>query len=202
MAKVLVLGAGFGGISAALELRRLLPNLDVTLIDEGSTFRMGLGNLWVLDGRRQVGEGQRPLTALRDRGIQVKRGLVEAINAAERTVTVDGAQLRADGIILALGARLAPEATPGFAAVHNLYDESGAAAFNKALQGFAGGRILIQVCALPFKCPPAPYEAALLVADLLRKRGIKAEIHLATPEPHPLPVAPPEVRRLMRSLAS
>ena len=194
MARILVLGGGFGGIAAALGLRqRLAPRDEIILIDEGSTFRMGLGNLWLLDGRRKIGDGQRPLAALQAKGIQVKQGRIQAIDAAQRTVTFDGVTLQADGLIIALGAQLAPDATPGFAAVHNLYEEAGAAAFGKALEGFRGGRVLVQMCGLPFKCPPAPYEAAMLAADVLRKRGVKAEIHLATPEPHPLPVAPPEV---------
>jgi sulfide:quinone oxidoreductase len=190
----LVLGAGFGGITAALELHRLLgPQHEVVLVDEGASFRMGLANLWLLDGRREPGEGQRPLAALQAKGIHVKQGRVDAIDAASRTATVGGEILPSDGIVIALGARLAPEATPGFSAVHNLYEESGAAAFGKALQEFRGGRVLVQMCAMPFKCPPAPYEAALIAADVLKQRGVKAEIHLATPEPHPLPVAPPEV---------
>lgn len=194
MVRVAVLGGGFGGIAAALELReRLSPNDEVLLIDEGSTFRMGLGNLWLLDGRRKVGEGQRPLAKLKGKGLQVRQGRIEAIDPAKRSVTFDGAALAFDGLIIALGTRLVPDATPGFGAVHNLYEETGAAAFGKAVQEFRGGRILIQVCGLPFRCPPAPYEAALLVAAVLRKRGVKAEVHLATPEPHPLPVAPPEV---------
>ena len=194
MVRVAVLGGGFGGIAAALELRgNLSPKDEVLLIDENSTFRMGLGNLWLLDGRRQVGEGQRPLAKLQDKGVEVRQGRIEAIDPAKRSVTIDGVALQFDGMIIALGTRLVPDATPGFGAVHNLYEETGAAAFGKAVQAFGGGRILIQVCGLPFRCPPAPYEAALLVADVLRKRNIKAEIHLATPEPHPLPVAPPEV---------
>ena len=197
MARVAVLGGGFGGVAAALELRqRLAPQDEVLLIDEAATFRMGLGNLWILDGRRKVGEGRRPLSALQGKGIDVRRGRIERIDAARRAVTVEGAELQVDGLVVALGAQLAPEATPGFGtvpALHNLYEEAGAAALAKALQAFRGGRVLVQMCGLPFKCPPAPYEAALLVAEVLRKRGVRAEVHLATPEPHPLPVAPPEV---------
>jgi len=193
MARALVLGAGFGGITAALELRRLLDRQhEVVLVDDAASFRMGLGNLWMLDGRRKMGEGTRPLALLGAKGIHVLRGRVDRIDVATRGAVVDGKELTCDGIIIALGARLAPEATSGFAATHNLYEESGAASFGQALQAFAGGRVLVQVCGLPFRCPPAPYEAALLAADVLRRRGVKAEIHLATPEPHPLPVAPPE----------
>lgn len=193
MAHALVLGGGFGGINAALELRRLLGSgHDVTLVDEGDKFRMGLRNLWAIDGRPAADDGSRPLSALEAKGIRVVRGQVQAINSERRTAVVGGKEILADGLIIALGARLAPEATPGFPTRHNLYDPAGAAAFGKALQAFSGGRVLIQVCGMPFKCPPAPYEAALLAADMLHRRDVKAEVHLATPEPHPLPVAPPE----------
>lgn len=194
MAHVLVLGAGFGGISAALEAHRLLgAGHRVTLVDEGTSFRMGLGKLWVMDGRRRRGEGHRPLAALRARGIDVVHGRVGAIDPEALTATVDGKTLKADGIVVALGARLAPEATSGFAAVHNLYEEAGAEAFGHRLRQVRDGTVLIQVCGMPFKCPPAPYEAAMLAAEVLRKAGSKAKVHLATPEPHPLPVAPPEM---------
>lgn len=194
MADAIVLGAGFGGISAALELRRRLgPKDTVTIVDEGTTFRMGLGNLWLLDGRRKVGEGRRDLAELGAQGIRVKHGRVEAIDAGRRAAKVNGEWLASEGLVIALGARLAPEVTPGFEGVANLYDEDGAADFAAQLQRFKAGRVLIQICGLPFKCPPAPYEAAMIVADEMHRRGVKADIHLATPEPHPLPVAPPEV---------
>ena len=194
MVHVLVLGAGFGGISAALEAHRLLgAGHRVTLVDEGTSFRMGLGKLWMMDGRRRRGEGHRPLASLRSRGIEVLHGRVTGIDPEALAATVDGKTIAADGIIVALGARLAPEATPGIAAVHNLYEEAGAEAFGNQLRGLAGGTVLIQVCGMPFKCPPAPYEAAMLAADMLRRAGSKATVHLATPEPHPLPVAPPEM---------
>jgi sulfide:quinone oxidoreductase len=194
VARALVLGAGFGGISAALELRRLLDRKhDVVLVDDAASFRMGLGNLWLLDGRRKMGEGARPLALLEAKGIQVRRGRIDSIDVAKRSAVIDGKETVSDGIVIALGTRLAPEATPGFPMMHNLYEESGAAAFGEALRTFRGGRVLIQVCALPFRCPPAPYEAAMLSASVLRRRGVTAEVHLATPEPHPLPVAPPEV---------
>lgn len=194
MTHVLVLGAGFGGISAALEAHRLLgAGHRVTLVDEGASFRMGLGKLWMMDGRRRRGEGHRPLAALRSHGIEVLQGRITGIDPEARTATVDGKTIGADGIIVALGARLAPEATPGLAAVHNLYEEAGAEAFGRRLREVRDGTLLIQVCGMPFKCPPAPYEAAMLAADMLRRAGSKAKVHLATPEPHPLPVAPPEV---------
>jgi sulfide:quinone oxidoreductase len=191
--RALVLGAGFGGITAALELANRLGAGQVTLVDEQSTFRMGLGNLWLLDGRRRMGEGRRDLQALTAKGLRVVRGRIEAIDPAQCSATVDGQVLTADGLIIALGTELTPETTPGFNGVHNLYGETGAASFAADLATFAGGTLLFQVCALPFRCPPAPYEAALIAADVLKSRGIQADIHLATPETHPLPVAPPEV---------
>jgi sulfide:quinone oxidoreductase len=81
---------------------------------------------------------------------------------------------------------------PGFAAAHNLYDARAVPALAAALDAFAGGRILLAISSMPFKCPAAPYEAAMVIASLLERRGVRdgTEIELTTPEPRPLPVAP------------
>jgi sulfide:quinone oxidoreductase len=91
---------------------------------------------------------------------------------------------------LAPGARLAPERVPGLAdADHGFYVREDAERLREALAGFAGGRVLVVVAAMPFKCPAAPYEAAFLIEDLLRRRGVDAKVDISTAEPQPLPVA-------------
>lgn len=106
-----------------------------------------------------------------------------------------------DRLVIALGAELAPELLPGFAeAALNVYTLEGATAASRALEGFAGGRVVVLVSRLPFKCPAAPYETALLSEALLRRRGIQATVDVYTPEPFPMPTAGPEVGAAVRQM--
>jgi sulfide:quinone oxidoreductase len=197
VARVLVLGGGFGGIAAARELRRLLPaGHSVTLVDAKAHFRMGLRKLWDLDGRSGPEEGSRPLASLQGQGVDVLRGDIERIGVApDASVTVGGARLPYDRLVVALGAETAPEALPGLREhAFDLYDRDGALRLRDALATWRGGRLAVLIASMPFKCPPAPYEAILLIDALLRKAGTReaTTLTLATPEPHPLPVAPRE----------
>lgn len=109
--------------------------------------------------------------------------------------TSDGA-LAYDRLVIALGAELAPELLPGFAeAAHDVYTLDGAAAAGALLREFAGGRVVVLVSRLPYKCPAAPYETALLAEALLRRRGVRARssVDVYTPEPFPMPTAGPAV---------
>lgn len=190
MATVAVLGAGFGGIPAALELKRLRPKDRVVLVDKRDTFHMGLAQLWLLDGRRPLVGGTRKLDALKAKGLEVVRGAIETIDAKAKTVKVNGTALAYDKLLLALGADLAPGAIPGFETAHNFYAADGAAKLGQALATFRGGPILVAIAGPPYKCPAAPYEAAMLIGAHLRRRGVKATIEVTTPEPRPLPVLP------------
>lgn len=98
--------------------------------------------------------------------------------------------------MLALGAALVPESITGFSeSAHNLYDANEAAALHTELKKFAGGQIAILIAGAPFRCPAAPYEAAMLVEAWTRDNGIRKEvdINLYTPEPIPMAVAGPVV---------
>ncbi len=197
----LVLGAGFGGLTAATELAARLPDgHSVTLVDRRESFLMGLSKLWMLDGRRRAGEGERRLSdvAARHR-VHVVRGEVEAIDPAGRTATIAGRAIAWDHLVIALGADLAPDAVPGLASARNLYSAEGVRAFHGDLARFEGGEVLVLVAGMPFKCPPAPYEAAMLAARFLDDRGVAANVAIASPEPQPLPVAGPECGATVRA---
>jgi sulfide:quinone oxidoreductase len=108
-----------------------------------------------------------------------------------------------DYLVVALGADLAPEGMPGYQeAANNFFDLEGATRLGRALASFDGGRVVVAISSLPYKCPAAPYEAALLIDDLLRRRGIRDRVELAvyTPEPQPMPVAGPVVGGAVRAM--
>jgi sulfide:quinone oxidoreductase len=100
--------------------------------------------------------------------------------------------IAADALIIALGADLAPEVIPGFQQYAlNVYDRREIPRAAAALRGFRGGRLVIGIFGAPYKCPPGPYELALLVNDALKARGVDANIELCTPQPIALPVLGP-----------
>lgn len=197
----LILGAGFGGISAAVELKRLAPDEPVTLVDRGESFAMGLANLWALDGRARVADHARPLARLEQHGIRVVRAQVDAIDPRARSAVTSAGRFEADRLVVALGAEAQTTGLAGLPAhARNLYAAEGAARLHDDLAALRGGRVLLWAHSTPFKCPPAPYEAAALAKAFLRKRGVDADVVLVTNEPHPLPIFAPDVGGRVRKL--
>ncbi len=201
---VLILGGGIGGIVAASRLRRALSREHrIVLVEQAATHVFQPSLLWLMLGQRAPQQISRPYSALARRGIEWVQGRVERIDAARRTATVDGKELSADYLVIALGAELAPESVPGLAqAGHNLYSLAGAEAIRDARPALTHGSIVVLVSAMPFKCPAAPYEAAMLLEWDTRRRGIRDQIQidLYSPEPGPMPVAGPEASAQVRAM--
>ena len=188
--QILILGAGFGGLTAAHTLRSgLRSDHKITIVDKQPLFFMGLTKLWVLNGTRQVGDNPGNRTLLAKKGIDFIEGEVRSINVGRKEAIVGKRKLTFDYLIIALGADYSPTSTPGFSQyAKNLYTESGCAEIRDQLRSVTSGTITILVCGLPFKCPPAPYEATMIIDDILRKRGVRENVRLqiVTPESHPL----------------
>jgi len=201
---VMVLGGGIGGVVTASRLRKLLGREHrVVLVEREADHLFQPSLLWLMLGWRSPNQIVRPVARLARRGIEVVRGNVERIDAARRAVVVSGRERTADYLVVALGAELAPETVPGLVgAGHNLYTLAGASALRDALATFGVGRVAVLVSAMPFKCPAAPYEAAMLLEYALRQRGVRntVTIDLYTPEPGPMPVAGPEVSKQVRQM--
>lgn len=201
---VLVLGGGIGGVACATRLRRRLPRAHrVVLVEREEHYVYSPSTLWLMVGDRTAAGVRRTRAALARKGVEIVRGTVEAIDPAGRSVRVDGATIRGDFLVVALGAELAPDAVPGLAdAGHDLYSLRGMERLRDARASFTQGRIAIVVADLPFKCPAAPNEAAFLLEADLRRRGVRGrcEISLYTPETGPMPVAGPEVSGRLRAM--
>ena len=200
----LVLGAGLGGLVAAQTLRKLLPKADrVIAVDRAAEHFFPPSLLWLMVGERAPADFSRPLSRLAGHGVEFIQGSVTRIDPERRTVDFGGQTLTADALVIALGADYAPETIPGLPeAGLDFYTLEGAAAVRDTLAGFTGGRIVILTAAPMYKCPAAPYEAALLVDATLRKRGLRAKTSMEffAAEPQPMAVAGPQVGAAVRGM--
>jgi sulfide:quinone oxidoreductase len=201
---VLILGAGIGGLVVANRLRAALPKEHrVVLIDREASFVFAPSLLWLMTGDRTAESISRPLQHLKRRGIDLMRGEIERIDPEKREVIVGGRRLVGDFLVIALGAKLVPETIPGLAHPgHNFYTLAGAEALRDAFARFTGGKLAVLTAAPGYKCPAAPYEAAMLLESACRKRGIRdrAQIDLYAAEPGPMGVAGPEVSKAVRGM--
>jgi sulfide:quinone oxidoreductase len=200
----LVLGAGLGGMVAAHSLRRLLPRTDrVVLVEREERHVFPPSLLWLMVGKRVAGDFSRPCAHAVRPGIELVRGEVVSIDPSARTVRVGDQTLRGDAMVIALGADYAPQAIPGLSeAGLCIYTLAGASAIRDALARFEAGRIVLVTAAPLYKCPAAPYEAALLVDSYLRERGRrdKVTIDFYAAEPGPMMVAGATVSAGVRAM--
>ena len=190
MKRVLILGGGFGGIATARRLKEKLDAKDeVILVDKRDHFMVGFRKTWALVGESRLEEGQRPLDSLTSLGIQVMQDPVTRIDPNGHAATMGDQIISADALVVALGAELVPEAIPGFREyAYNVYDPNDIPRASQALKDFQGGKLLIGIFGAPYKCPPAPYEMALLINDSLKARGMRANLEVFSPQPMSLPI--------------
>ena len=189
---ILILGSGIGGIVAASLLRKQLAREHRVLLGEREARHVFPPSLlWLMVGARREEQISRPIERLARSGIEFVRGEVERIEPQALSVRAAGREIAADYMVVALGADLAPEAIPGLAeAGHNFYTLAGAQSFNRARRDLRQGHLAVLVGGTPFKCPAAPYEAAMLLEADARKRGVHpaVTVGLYTPERSPVDV--------------
>jgi sulfide:quinone oxidoreductase len=200
MPNVVVLGGGFGGLAAVHRLKADLgDDVDVTLVDRGDRFFMGFAKLWDLAGIRPLEEGSAPLSGVSRHGARFLQADVMEIDPEVRRVETSAGTLEADALLVALGAPSVPAhvdllSGPG---AFDLYDPASLPAIRRSLEAIDSGRVHVALLGAPFKCPPAPFEAVLLVDELLRRRNVRdrVELSISTFQPATLPVAGPDASR-------
>ena len=192
--RVLVLGAGFGGLELSTRLSEALGHdADVVLVDQAEAFVFGFSKLDVMFGRATAEHVEHRYADVVRPGVRFVQATVRAIDPVARRVTTDTGTFDADVLVVALGADLDPAATPGLLeGGHEFYTVAGAFGARDVLAGFAGGRVVVGVTSTPFKCPPAPSETALLMHDLLSARGLlgSSQVSLVMPLGTPIPPSP------------
>ncbi len=203
--RILVLGAGFGGLELSTTLSEEFGDeLDLTLIDRGEGFVFGFSKLDVMFGRAPASAVVHPYRDLDKPGVRFVQSTIRSIDPAARRVETDAGVFEGDVMVVALGADLDPSATPGLAeAGHEFYTVAAAFALQDVLARFEGGRVVVGVTSTPFKCPPAPSETALMMHDYLSGRGLRdiSEITLVMPFGVPIPPSPAASEALLAAFA-
>src|SRR4029079_11107668 len=190
--RVIVLGAGFGGLELTTILSdNLGDRLDLTLIAQNETFYFGFSKFDVMFGHKPVEAVKHHYDDIVKPGVHFRQEIISDIDPVARRVTTNHGIYEADVLVVALGADYDINATPGLAEGGNeFYSMEGAEQLGGILPRFSKGRVIVGVCSAPFKCPPAPSEAALLMHDHLVKRGIRSECEISIVMPFGLPIPP------------
>lgn len=188
---ILILGGGTGGLMTAHFLIKKLGNNCRIIVfekEEKNVFAPSL--LWLMVGKRKTKDVYRFTKQIEKKGIELVLGNIEKVSPEKKSVLVNGKEYKGDYLIVSLGA--AQHKVPALSEIgFDFYSLGGSASFYDALQQFKGGKIAVLISSLPFKCPAAPYEAAMLIESTVRKKGIrdKTEIAVYSPETMPMPVA-------------
>ena len=202
---VVILGAGFAGLELATRLSETLADeVRVTLLDRSDTFTFGFAKLDILFGRKSRAEVALPYADISKPSVEFRREHVTAIDAETRTVTTDAGSYEADILVVALGAGYDYSATPGFEEGGlEYYSTAGAERLRDELATFDAGRVVIGILGHPFKCPPAPFEGALMLHDYFTERGVRdaVEIRVLGPMAAPVPITGAVSQSILAALA-
>ena len=203
--RVVVLGAGFGGLELSTILSDALgDSIDITLIDKSDSFVFGYSKLDVMFGRTTLDAVRLSYRSIVKPGVRFLQEMITAIDPNARRVITEKGTHDADVLVIALGADYDVAATPGLKEGGNeFYSVAGAQGLRDVIPQFTKGRAIVGVTSTPFKCPPAPSEAALLLHDYLSKRGLLdvCKISLVMPFRVPIPPSPASSRALMTAFA-
>ncbi|HEY8017999.1 MAG TPA: FAD-dependent oxidoreductase [Actinomycetota bacterium] len=189
---VLVLGAGFGGLELSSRLSQELGDqVEATLIDRADAFVFGFSKLDVLFGKREPQAVRIPYEEIAHPRIRFRQETITSIDPEARRVVTDLDTYEADIVVVALGADYDLAATPGLTeAGDEFYTVAGAETLSRRLPTFSSGTAIVGVCGAPFKCPPAPSEAAILLDEYLRERGVRDDVKIQVVIPFGIPVPP------------
>ena len=195
---VVILGGGFGGLAAANKLRDSLDSshVKITLIDKKDWFMVGFAKLWIINGTRTFENSIADINEISKKEIDFIKDEINDINFVSKTVkTKTKKTVSFDFLIIALGAKLVPDQIPGLKENGmNLYDHDQLVQIKNKIESMKSGRLAISIMGMPYKCPPAPYEASLLINSMLCKTGARKsiQIDIYSPAPITLPAAGPD----------
>ena len=187
---VVVCGAGFGGLELTARLSAAFGDgIRVTLIDKNDAFVFGFSKFEVMFGRQRREDVSSYYATINKPGVTFRRELITSIDPAARRVVTDQNAYDADILVVALGADYDVSATPGFVeGGHEFYSVAGAVALSDMLPTITAGHVVVGVISEPFKCPPAPCEAAMLLDEYFSARGVRDKVDISVVSPWGIPV--------------
>lgn len=204
-ARVVVLGAGFGGLELTTMLSEAFgETVDAVLIDKADSFVFGFSKLDVMFGKKSIGEVRHAYRDIVKPGVRFVQSTIRSIDPAERRVVTDAGAFDGDFLIVALGADYDVSATPGLGeGGHEFYSVAGAEVVRDVLPRFERGPAIVGVTGKTFKCPPAPSETAFLLHDYLAARGHRssADVTLVMPFGTPVPPSPDTSQAILAAFA-
>jgi sulfide:quinone oxidoreductase len=201
--QILILGAGFGGLETATGLSQGLGDgYEITLVDRSDSFFIGFSKIDVLFGRRTEAQVRYRYADLRAPNVRFVQATIEAIDTDARAVTTSAGVISYDTLVVALGADLDPDATPGFreSGGHEFFSMPGAVRLRPVLEGFSSGTLVLGILGAPYKCPPAPYEVAYQMHEHFVQRGVRDRITMKMVIPSPRAVPNPGVADALERL--
>jgi len=191
MQRVVILGGGVGGtIVANLLSRKLKSQLErgevsLIVVDQQPSHVYQPGFMYIAFGHERAEALKRPERSLLDKRVEFVVGEVDLVKqAAQKVELAGGRSLPYDQLVLATGSRILPEELANFSTqAHHFYSAAAAQKLRQALDAFTGGRIVVAIASMPYKCPPAPLEVSFLIEAELRHRGLreKSEVHYCSP---------------------
>jgi sulfide:quinone oxidoreductase len=205
MKKILILGAGFGGLETATGLAEgMRDGYEITLIDKNDSFFVGFSKIDVLFGRRGERDVRSRYESLRAEGVRFVQASIGAIDTDGKQVTTSAGSFDYDYLVVALGADLDYDATSGFreSGAHEFYSMEGVVRLRPVLERLDNGTLVLGILGQPYKCPPAPYEVICQLHERFVEKGIREQVKLKMVIPGARPVPNPAIAGALEKLLS
>ena len=189
---IVILGGGFGGLELASRLSDAVADqVEITLIDKNDGFVFGFNKFELMFGRATLQQVMLPYRAIKRPGVTFRQETITKIDPVAKRVTTGHGSYDADVLVVALGADYDVAGTPGFAeGGHEFYSVPGAIALKEMLPTFTAGSLVIGIIGQPFKCPPAPCEAAILLDEFYEQLGVRQNIEISVVSQWSVPIPP------------
>jgi len=187
MKRIVILGGGTGGLIASKELSEALnKEAEIILVDKKTHTEFRPSYLYVMMGYREPEQIRAPLSLLEKRNVKFVNAEVTNLDLANRKVKTNKGDLSYDYLIISLGAETRPELVKGNNAPHP-WEIDGAMKVREMIRKFKKGRLLIAVHSTPYRCPPAPWETALLLDFYFSGLGLRNNITITMVHPFKRP---------------